>query len=191
MQTNGEEPDEIVVVYDEELQKGPRGLIDCPYLVLRRTTKEKIFVSLTLDHKDDIIAAIESLQGDQEWITERRNRRVVRAYYVAAGRWSGIIGVIVAETTNGNFLVHGLPTFINELHAVKTCIVTLQRQTGKYRFICIYNKKKHNNGTNECPYLIFGSCHGYKVKNMSEEHVLDIAEVVDRLKTRVPREMDE
>jgi len=51
---NMQNPDEIIVIYDAELQQGPVGLIKTPYLFLRRTATEKKYVDLTEDHKDKI-----------------------------------------------------------------------------------------------------------------------------------------
>ncbi|KAF8443749.1 hypothetical protein L210DRAFT_3502517 [Boletus edulis BED1] len=126
-----------------------------------------------MQHKDDIIAVIEE------------------AYYISADQWSGIIGVIIAETQNGNFLVQGLSTIVTETQNIKTSIINLQGDSGTHRCICIYDKKRHNDGTNSCPYLILGTYHGYKVQNMMEDDILDVAEVIDRMQNHVSKETEE
>ena len=84
------------------------------------------------------------------------------AYYVAAGRWSGIVGVVLAETSNGNFLIHALPTFIPQNANETTCTVAIKIGDQNRRFFCVFDKKQHNDGTNKCPYLVFSFCHsGY------------------------------
>ena len=50
---------DIVVYYDAALQEGPRGLIKCPYLALRRDCRSETFSSFTEDEKPEIIGALQ------------------------------------------------------------------------------------------------------------------------------------
>ncbi|KAF8431512.1 hypothetical protein L210DRAFT_3507851 [Boletus edulis BED1] len=101
-QALSEEPDELIVIYDKELQAGPRGLIDCPYQVLKRVRRNKEFVDLTMQHKDNIqvITVIEDLQGDQASIDKKMEK---------TNRWSGIISVIIAEMQTATSWSKGCP----------------------------------------------------------------------------------
>jgi hypothetical protein len=45
-------------------------------------------------------------------------------------------------------------------------------------FLVVLNKNLHNNGSDECPYLIFAFSHNYRVCKMTEEDVLQVADVI-------------
>ena len=49
----------MIVICDAALQEGPTDLIKCPYEILKQRIKDKIFVDLTEDHKDNIQAIVQ------------------------------------------------------------------------------------------------------------------------------------
>ncbi|KAF8131101.1 hypothetical protein EV363DRAFT_1398912 [Boletus edulis] len=55
-------------------------------------------------------------------------------------------------------------------------------------FLVVLDKKLHNDGTNNCPYLIFAFCHAYNLQNMMEDNVLDVADIIYILERELPRE---
>lgn len=60
-------------------------------------------------------------------------------------------------------------------------MVTLDTENERKRFFCIFDRKLHsNNGTNECPYLIFAFCYDYRIHDMSEENIMHVAEIMHR-----------
>jgi hypothetical protein len=45
-------------------------------------------------------------------------------------------------------------------------------------FLVVLNKNLHNDGSDECPYLIFTFSHDYRVCRMTEDNVLQVADVI-------------
>jgi len=118
------------------------------------------------------------LVDDQQLINERRTKRIVTTYYIARGRWSGIIGVIIVEATNANFGIFRIRTLFNQTQNLKTYVIELKESVTLKHFFAVFDGMMHNDGTNNCPYLIFAFCHDYMVCNMTEEDIIDVAQVI-------------
>lgn len=46
------------------------------------------------------------------------------------------------------------------------------------RFFALFDKKLHNDGMDDCPYLVFTFCHGYRTADMHEDQIMDVVEVL-------------
>jgi hypothetical protein len=117
------------------------------------------------------------VEEEQELTTVKRSRRVVFAYYTAPRRWSGIVSVIITESDNRNFFVINWYSFFSGANAMSTYTNKLN-DNDQQCFLLVLDKNLHNDRSDECPYLIFMFSHDYRVHKMTEEDVLQVADVI-------------
>ncbi|KAF8556085.1 hypothetical protein OG21DRAFT_1506862 [Imleria badia] len=139
------------------------------------------------------MAAINNMKAEQELIPGEYTTRIVTAYFIAAGQWSGIVSITISETDNGNFYIPSLGRMFPEPGRVKmgTLEVTDRDEGGSKRLFCVFDRNQHNNGTDDCPYLILGFSHDYHLDNMTEENIMDVAYAIDMLQKKVPQDTDD
>ena len=123
---------------------------------LEETVQEKRYSDLTVGHKDDILAAIESMIIDPGRVTDRTRADSWTAHFSLANQWSDTVSV--AKGISWNFLTTDLDSDLNDFS--------------------VFDKKQHNNGTNDSPSscLILGFSYDYHLDNMTEENITDVAD---------------
>ena len=107
-------------------------------------------------------------------------RRIVVAYFISATDWSGLSPVSIKEADNGNFRIPSLITMFASVASLETAVLKVIQKGRCVRFLCIFDHALHNDGTDNCPYLIFCLCHVYAVENCMEDDVLSIAELIHK-----------
>ena len=107
-------------------------------------------------------------------------RRIIVAYFISATDWSSLSPISIKEADNRNFCISSLITMFASIASLETAILKIIQKGCCVRFLCIFNHALHNNGTDNCPYLIFCLCHVYAVENCMEDDVLSIAELIHK-----------
>ena len=85
---------------------------------------------------------------------------------------------MIKEAANGNFRVPSLFTLFATADSIETAIVKIIKQGCCIRFLCVFDHALHNNGRDDCPYLIFWLSHPYAVEDCSEDDLLCVADVI-------------
>ena len=119
-----------------------------------------------------------SLQDAQPIIGYALQCCVVVAYFVSPTCWSSLMPIAIKQAGNGNFWVPALVTLFSDITTLESAIFKVVQKGHCVRFFCVFDHSLHNNGTDNCPYLIFRFCHPYMVEDCSEDDLLSVADVI-------------
>ena len=65
-------------------------------------------------------------------------------------------------------------TFFPVLTTSSPVWLILQLMSDTEGVFSVFNKKQHNNSSDDCPYLVFTFSHAYKVTDLKEDHILHV-----------------
>ncbi|KAF8136450.1 hypothetical protein EV363DRAFT_1395567 [Boletus edulis] len=172
-------------VFDAALHEGALGVIKTPFLVFKRVTASREVVDVDENDVAVIQTIISEIEDEQSIVDPSRSNNIIMAYYIAAGKKSGLLPIIIAVSNNENFQIPSRHSLMNNAQAVRSCVVSLHAH--KERFLCVFDEEQHNNDSNDCPYLVFGLCHGYNVRHLSEGDIMNVVEVIQHVRREIPR----
>ncbi|KAF8421891.1 hypothetical protein L210DRAFT_3654352 [Boletus edulis BED1] len=174
----------LTFVFDAALHEGALGIINTPFLVFKRVTASRELVDVEVDDVPFIHTIISEIEDEQNIIDPLRTNNIIMAYYVAAGKKSGLLPIVIAVSNNENFQIPARHLLMNNAPAVRSCVVSLPIHGHKELFVCVFDEQRHNNGNSDCPYLVFGLCHGYNARHLSESDIMSVVRVIQQ---EIPR----
>ncbi|KAG6379425.1 hypothetical protein JVT61DRAFT_11894 [Boletus reticuloceps] len=176
----------LTFVFDAVLQEGAVGVIKTPFLAIKRTAASKEYVDVEETDVAMIRTIIDELEDEQDFADLTRTNSIITTYYVADDKKSGLLPIVVSLSDNENFQIPNRRSLMNGTQAARSCVVPLARNGQPKRFVCVFDERRHNNNKHDCPYLVFGLCHGYHITNLSEDDVMDVIDVLRHVQVEVP-----
>ncbi|KAF8122481.1 hypothetical protein EV363DRAFT_1182624 [Boletus edulis] len=175
----------LTFVFDAALHEGALGVIKTPFLVFKRVAASREFVNIDNNDVPVIQTIISEIEDEQTIVDPSRSNNIVMAYYMAAGKKSGLLPIVISISNNENFQIPSRHSLMNNALAVRSCVVSLHAH--KEHFLCIFDEQQHNDDSYNCPYLVFGLCHGYNVRDLSEGDIMNIVQVIQYVRREIPR----
>ncbi|KAG6378303.1 hypothetical protein JVT61DRAFT_14023 [Boletus reticuloceps] len=176
----------LTFVFDAVLQEGAVGVIKMPFLAIKRTAASKEYVGVEETDVAMIRTIIDELEDEQDFADSTRTNSIITTYYVADDKKSGLLPIIISLSDNENFQIPNRRSLMNGTQAARSCVVPLVRNGQPKNFVCVFDERRHNNSKHDCPYLVFGLCHGYHISNLSEDDVMDVINVLRHVQAEVP-----
>ncbi|KAG6382101.1 hypothetical protein JVT61DRAFT_744 [Boletus reticuloceps] len=176
----------LTFVYDAGLQQGALGVVKTPFFAMKQTAASRDYVNVEDADVPIIRTIIDELEDEQALIDSTRTNSIITTYYVAAGKKSGLLPIVVSLSDDENFQIPNRRSLMNGTVAARSCVVPVSRNGHQKKFVCVFDERRHNNDKQDCPYLVLGLCHGYHVHNLSEDDVMDVIDVLCHVQNEVP-----
>ncbi|KAF8447505.1 hypothetical protein L210DRAFT_3641438 [Boletus edulis BED1] len=107
----------LTFVFDAALHEGALGIINTPFLVFKRVTASRELVDVEVDDVPFIHTIISEIEDEQNIIDPLRTNNIIMAYYVAAGKKSGLLPIVIAVSNNENFQIPARHLLMNNAPA--------------------------------------------------------------------------